>query len=109
MRSSPAVRGTAPVLMPAGMPRCACLSGKRIPGKAQHIGYPPETLTAFIPQYRKRKLEDLENLCAVAHAQARYPGLIGEPENAWEVTNGNERVERFSATSVHYAGKLPYQ
>jgi len=38
----------------------------------------------------------VEYLCDVAHAQARYLGLIGEQEKAWEVTDGRERVERFS-------------
>jgi hypothetical protein len=35
-------------------------------------------------------------LCDVAHAQARYLGLIGEQEQAWEVTDWRERVERFT-------------
>ena len=35
--------------------------------------------------------------------------LSGESENAWEVTDGKERVERFSATPLGYPGKLPYQ
>ena len=51
----------------------------------------------------------VEYLCDVAHAQARYLGLVGEHEKAWEVTDGLERVERFSATPLGYPGKLPYQ
>lgn len=39
----------------------------------------------------------VEYLCDVAHAQARYLGLIGEHEKAWEVTDGKERGERFAA------------
>jgi len=42
----------------------------------------------------------VEYLCDVAHAQARYLGLIGEYENAWEITDGRERVERFAARSL---------
>lgn len=38
----------------------------------------------------------VEYLCDVAHAQARYLGLIGESEKAWEVTDWRERVKRFS-------------
>ena len=38
-----------------------------------------------------------EYLCDVAHAQARYLGLIGESEKAWEVTVWRERVEQFSS------------
>ena len=41
----------------------------------------------------------VEYLCDVAHAQARYLGLIGDSEKAWEVTNGKERVERFASGS----------
>jgi sulfatase maturation enzyme AslB (radical SAM superfamily) len=37
----------------------------------------------------------VEYLCAVAHAQARYLGLITDQENAWEVERWRERVERF--------------
>ena len=38
----------------------------------------------------------VEYLCDVAHAQARYLGLTGVEEKAWEVTDGRERVERFA-------------
>lgn len=48
----------------------------------------------------------VEYLCDVAHAQARYLGLIGVEEKAWEVTDGRERVERFSARSVHFPNGL---
>lgn len=39
----------------------------------------------------------VEYLCAVAHAQARYLGLLNDNENSWDVANGKERVARFSA------------
>ena len=39
----------------------------------------------------------VEYLCDVAHAQARYLGLIGKDEKAWEVTEWKEWVELFSA------------
>lgn len=39
----------------------------------------------------------VEYLCEVAHAQARYLGLIGEEERAWDVVDGEERVERFAS------------
>lgn len=38
----------------------------------------------------------VEYLCDVAHAQARYLGLLEEAERAWEVTAWRERVERFT-------------
>jgi radical SAM protein with 4Fe4S-binding SPASM domain len=34
----------------------------------------------------------VEYLCRVAHAQARFLGLIGKTENAWEVGGGKERI-----------------
>ncbi|MDO9034028.1 MAG: radical SAM protein [Methanoregula sp.] len=42
----------------------------------------------------------VEYLCEVAHAQARFLGLIGESENSWEVTDGKERGERFAAAKT---------
>ena len=38
----------------------------------------------------------VEYLCTVAHAQARYLGLITDNENAWEVEDWQERVTRFT-------------
>jgi radical SAM protein with 4Fe4S-binding SPASM domain len=38
----------------------------------------------------------VEYLCAIAHAQARYLGLLEEGENAWEVEDWKERVARLS-------------
>ncbi len=37
----------------------------------------------------------VEYLCEVAHAQARFFGLIEKNENAWEVDDWTERIERF--------------
>jgi len=39
----------------------------------------------------------VEYLCQVAHAQARYLGLINENENAWEVADWRDRIRRFSS------------
>jgi radical SAM protein with 4Fe4S-binding SPASM domain len=36
----------------------------------------------------------VDYLCQVAHAQARFLGLLGAEERAWEVTDGTERVRR---------------
>jgi len=36
----------------------------------------------------------VEYLCQVAHAQARYMGLLAEGERAWEVEDGKERVRK---------------
>ena len=36
----------------------------------------------------------VEYLCDVAHAQARYLGLLGADERAWEVEEWRERVKR---------------
>jgi radical SAM protein with 4Fe4S-binding SPASM domain len=38
----------------------------------------------------------VEYLCRTAHAQARYLGLIEPGELAWEVQNGDERIQRLS-------------
>ena len=37
----------------------------------------------------------VEYLCEVAHAQARYLGLLNEGEQAWEVTDWQARIHRF--------------
>jgi MoaA/NifB/PqqE/SkfB family radical SAM enzyme len=37
----------------------------------------------------------VEYLCGVAHAKARYLRMITDQENAWEVEDWRERVERF--------------
>jgi hypothetical protein len=42
----------------------------------------------------------VEYLCRIAHAQARFLGLLNEGENAWEVTDWRERLVRFSKTAV---------
>jgi sulfatase maturation enzyme AslB (radical SAM superfamily) len=45
----------------------------------------------------------VEYLCAVAHAKARHLGLLAEGENAWQVRDWQERIDRFS-TGVTSAG-----
>jgi hypothetical protein len=41
----------------------------------------------------------VEYPCDDAHVQARYLGMIGDQEQAWEVENWQERVERFVSKS----------
>lgn len=38
----------------------------------------------------------VEYLCRVAHAQAKYLGLVSDNENAWEVADWRERVKGFT-------------
>jgi len=38
----------------------------------------------------------VEYLCQVAHAQARYLGLLGESEQAWEVADWQARMQRLA-------------
>jgi radical SAM protein with 4Fe4S-binding SPASM domain len=38
----------------------------------------------------------VDYLCQVAHAQARYLGLVGGSEWAWEVSNWRERIKAFA-------------
>jgi radical SAM protein with 4Fe4S-binding SPASM domain len=38
----------------------------------------------------------VEYLCDVAHAQARYLGLLAADERAWEVTDWRQRIARFT-------------
>jgi hypothetical protein len=38
----------------------------------------------------------VEYFCQVAHAQARFVGLMGEGEKAWEVVDWKERIRNFS-------------
>ncbi len=42
----------------------------------------------------------VDYLCRIAHAQARFLGLLNEGENAWEVDDWKERIERFSGAAV---------
>jgi len=39
----------------------------------------------------------VEYHCQVAHVQARFLGLVGEDENAWEVRDWQARLDRFAA------------
>ena len=41
----------------------------------------------------------VEYLCTVAHAQARYLGLLNDNENSWDVESGKERVGRFAESA----------
>ena len=41
----------------------------------------------------------VEYLCGVAHAQARYLGLITDQEKAWEVEDWRERVKGFTGNT----------
>ncbi|MBD3181153.1 radical SAM protein [Candidatus Poribacteria bacterium] len=38
----------------------------------------------------------VEYLCSIAHAQARYLGLLGEDEMGWEVENWKKRIDNFT-------------
>lgn len=40
----------------------------------------------------------VDYLCQVAHAQARYLGLVGPSEWAWEVADWRERIDRFASS-----------
>jgi len=40
----------------------------------------------------------VEYLCEVAHAQARYLGLVGKDEQAWDVADWKARIEKFCTT-----------
>jgi radical SAM protein with 4Fe4S-binding SPASM domain len=46
----------------------------------------------------------VEYLCQVAHAQARYLGLLGEHENAWDVEDWQDRVARLQEQPTGAAG-----
>ncbi|MDO9034031.1 MAG: hypothetical protein Q7U51_02365 [Methanoregula sp.] len=48
----------------------------------------------------------MEYLCDVAHAEAKYLGLLSEGEKVWEVTDGRERVERFATVTGLCRGKF---
>jgi len=47
----------------------------------------------------------VEYLCEVAHAKARYLGLLESGEMAWEVRNWEERIRSFSEEGQHRPGK----
>jgi len=42
----------------------------------------------------------IEYLCEIAHAQARFLGLVRENEVAWEVENWKERIDELSAKKL---------
>ena len=41
----------------------------------------------------------VEYLCEIAHAKARFLGLLEEYERSWEVKDGTERIQNFTAKS----------
>ena len=43
--------------------------------------------------------------CEIAHAQARYLGLLEQGENAWEITNWEKRVSEFSGKKSKKSNK----
>jgi len=42
----------------------------------------------------------VQHLCEHAHAQARFLGLLEEGENAWEVADWKDRIQRFSGNEM---------
>jgi len=48
----------------------------------------------------------VEYLCQVAHAQARFLGLLSEGERAWEVRDWKERIAAFGASEQDDAHEL---
>jgi radical SAM protein with 4Fe4S-binding SPASM domain len=48
----------------------------------------------------------VEYLCQVAHAQARFLGLLSKSENAWEVRDWKERIAAFGASEQAHAIKI---
>ena len=46
----------------------------------------------------------VEYFCQIAHAQARYLGLVEPGESAWEVRNGDERVRNFTNLESSHPG-----
>lgn len=46
----------------------------------------------------------VEYLCDIAHAQARYLGLIKDNEKAWETDNWKERIRSFCEKEAAYHG-----
>ncbi|MFQ5616636.1 MAG: radical SAM protein [Anaerolineales bacterium] len=42
----------------------------------------------------------VEYLCQVAHAKARYLGLLAKGENAWEIRDWQERIADFAAQKI---------
>jgi radical SAM protein with 4Fe4S-binding SPASM domain len=42
----------------------------------------------------------VEYLCKIAHAQARYLGLLGEEEMSWEVMDWKQRIKNFSGAET---------
>ena len=47
----------------------------------------------------------VEYLCEIAHAQARYLGLLADGERAWEVRDWRERISRFAPQEPSGVGR----
>jgi radical SAM protein with 4Fe4S-binding SPASM domain len=50
----------------------------------------------------------VEYLCSVAHAKASFLGLVGEHENAWEVTDWRERVDQLVEAQSPVSAARPH-
>ena len=46
----------------------------------------------------------VDYLCKIAHAQARYLGLLEDNEMGWEVSDWRERIRRFSGKALAHRG-----
>jgi radical SAM protein with 4Fe4S-binding SPASM domain len=49
----------------------------------------------------------VEYLCSVAHAKARYLGLLGEHEHGWEIVNWKERVVKTTRDQTNFDRRVP--
>jgi radical SAM protein with 4Fe4S-binding SPASM domain len=47
----------------------------------------------------------VEYLCDIAHAQARFLGLLGENEMGWKIRDWKERINRFAREGVYHESK----
>jgi len=48
----------------------------------------------------------VEYLCDIAHAQARFLGLLGKNEKAWEVKEWKQRIDNFTGRSMAWEKRL---
>lgn len=49
----------------------------------------------------------VDYFCEIAHSQARYLGLLGNDERAWEIEDWQERLKDFAKTDSWYARTTP--
>jgi hypothetical protein len=47
----------------------------------------------------------VEYLCEIAHAQARYLGLLEPGEKAWQITDWEKRIREFSGKNSTESGR----